>query len=153
MSESFKTRLVRWGYNLFPAYRRTGGKIIYIASDFKEIRVKLPLNWKTRNYVGTIFGGSMYGVVDPIYMVMLIQLLGKDYVVWDKAGTIRFIKPGRSTLFGRFTIDDRELATIRSKLESRPNLDRTYSTTLTDATGTVHAEIEKTIYIRCKGSR
>ena len=68
MTESLKTRLFRWWFNFFPAYRRTGGRITYIAGDLHEIRVKLPLNWKTRNYVGSIFGGSMYGAIDPIYM-------------------------------------------------------------------------------------
>ncbi len=71
MPESIRTTLMRWGFNLFPAYRGTGGRITYIAADWREVRVTLPLNWRTGNYVGTIFGGSMYGAVDPLYMVML----------------------------------------------------------------------------------
>jgi acyl-coenzyme A thioesterase PaaI-like protein len=63
--------LTRWYFNRFPAYRRTGGKITYISHDLREIRVEIPLNWKTRNYVGTIFGGSLYAAVDPMYMIML----------------------------------------------------------------------------------
>jgi len=59
------------------------------------VRIRLPLIWRTRNYVGTIFGGSLYGAVDPIYMIMLIKALGPDYIVWDKAATIRFLRPGR----------------------------------------------------------
>ena len=70
-----KTRLLRFGFNHFPAFRRTGARISYIAADFREVLVKLPLNWKTRDYVGTMFGGSMYGAVDGICMVMLIKLL------------------------------------------------------------------------------
>ncbi|HBE81322.1 MAG TPA: DUF4442 domain-containing protein, partial [Blastocatellia bacterium] len=66
MPESFESKRFRWGFNLFPAYRGTGGRVTYIADDWKEVRVKLPLNWRTRNYVGTIFGGSIYGAVDPI---------------------------------------------------------------------------------------
>lgn len=73
MSESFKTRLMRWGFNFFPAYRRTGARITYVSADWQEVRISLPLNWKTKNYVGTIFGGSMYGAVDPVYMVMFIN--------------------------------------------------------------------------------
>jgi hypothetical protein len=56
---------MRWGFNLFPAFRGTGARVTYIAEDFREMRVKLPLNWRTRNYVGTIFSGSLYGAVDP----------------------------------------------------------------------------------------
>ena len=88
MSESLRTRIMRWGFNLFPALRRTGGRITYISSDLKQVRLKVPLNWRTRNYVGTIFGGCMYGAVDPVYMVMFIKLLGSGYIVWDKSATI-----------------------------------------------------------------
>ena len=76
MAESRRTRLQRWRFNFFPAYRGAGARITYIAADWREVRIKLPLNWLTRNYVGTIYGGSMYGAVDPIYMIMLIRLLG-----------------------------------------------------------------------------
>ena len=72
---------MRWGFNFFPAYRGTGARVTYISGDFREVRVELPLNWRTRNYVGTIFGGSVYGAVDPHYMIMLIKILGKGYVV------------------------------------------------------------------------
>src|SRR5512136_1645914 len=102
MSESFKTRLTRWRLNFFPAYRGTGARITYIADDWREVRIKLPLNWRTRNYVGTIFGGSMYGAVDPIYMVMLIRSLGPGCVVWYKGATIQFKRPARSTLHACF---------------------------------------------------
>jgi acyl-coenzyme A thioesterase PaaI-like protein len=150
MPESTRTRLLRWGFNLFPAYRGTGARIAYIADDFREIRVRLPLSWRTRNYVGTIFGGSMYGAVDPIYMIMLIRTLGPEYVVWDKAARIRFRKPGRSTLHARFALDGAELEAIRAATAHGSSTDRTYRVELTDAAGTVHAEVEKTIYVRRK---
>jgi hypothetical protein len=124
MAESWRSRAYRWGFNLFPAYRRTGGRITYIADDWREIRVKLPLTWRTRNYVGTLFGGSMYGAVDPVYMIMLIRRLGPDYIIWDKAAAIRFKKPGRTTLYAHFMLDDAELAAIRSELENARSLAR-----------------------------
>ena len=150
MSESIRTRLTRWGFNWFPAYRGTGGRITYIARDWREIRIRLPLSLRTRNYVGTIFGGSMYGAVDPIYMVMLIQVLGPGYVVWDKAASIRFRKPGRTTLTARFALDDAELDAIREALEHAPTVDRTYTVELVDADGVVHATVEKVIHVRKK---
>lgn len=148
MAESVQTRMMRWKFNFFPAYRGTGARVTYIAGDFREVRIKLPLNWRTRNYVGTIYGGSMYGAVDPIYMVMLIKLLGRDYIVWDKAALIRFKKPGRATLYARITMDDGELETIQSLLERQPKVDRIYQLQLTDRDGVVHAEVEKTVHIR-----
>ncbi len=151
MRESWRTRITRWGFNLFPAWRGTGARITYIAPDWREVRVRLPLSWRTRNYVGTIFGGSLYGSADPIYMIMLIQVLGPGYTVWDRAATIRFRKPGRSTLFARFALGEEEIAEIRRLLETSPSIDRVYTVDLADAGGVVHATVEKTIYIRRDG--
>ena len=150
MPESFTSRLLRWKFNLFPAYRGTGGRVTYIADDFHEVRVKLPLSLRTRNAVGTIFGGSMYGAVDPIYMIMLMRLLGRDYVVWDKTASIRFRKPGRTTLQATFRIDETELDAIRAATATGEPVDRTYNVDLIDAEGTVSASIEKVIYVRKK---
>lgn len=150
MPESFRSRMLRWKFNLFPAYRGTGGRVTYIASDFKEVRVRLRLSWRTRNYVGTIFGGSLYAAVDPIYMIMLIHLLGREYTVWDKAATIRFRRPGRSTLFAAFRLDDAELEAIRMQAANGEPHDRTYNVDLVDAESVVHASVEKVIYIKRK---
>ena len=150
MPESFRTRLLRLGFNLFPAYRGTGARIAYIADDLREIRVRIPLNWRTRNYVGTIFGGSMFGAADPIYMVMLIRVLGPEFVVWDKAGSIRFRRPGRSTLHARFVLTDEVLDSIRAELAEAPKIERVFRVELVDDAGVVHAEVEKTIHIRHK---
>ena len=150
MPESAKTRFQRWTFNFFPAYRATGGRITYIADDQREVRVKLPLTWRTRNYVGTIFGGSLYGAVDPILMIMLIKVLGPGYVVWDKAATIRFRKPGRSTLYATFRLDDAELDAIRAATANGDPVDRVYDVDLVDAEGVVHASVEKVIYVRRK---
>lgn len=139
---------MRWGFNLFPAFRGTGARITYISGDFREVHVKLPLNWRTRNYVGTIFGGSLYGAVDPHYMIMLIKILGPGYVVWDKAATIRFKKPGRGTLYARFLISEEEIAEIRRLLETEPSIDRVYRAELKSVDGVVHAVVDKTLYIR-----
>lgn len=148
MPESFKSRVLRWKFNLFPAYRGTGARVTYISADFREVRVKLPLTFRSRNAVGTIYGGSMYGAVDPMYMIMLMQLLGREYVVWDKAATIRFRKPGRNTLFATFQLDDDELDAIRDATASGTPIDRTYNVDLVDAEGVVHASVQKVIYIR-----
>jgi hypothetical protein len=88
--------------------------------------------------------------VDPVYMLMLIMNLGKDYVVWDKSACINFKKPGRTALFARFLVDGSELDLIKRELVNARHIDRTYHVDLTDGQGTVHASIEKVIYIRKK---
>ena len=150
---SWKTRVYRWGFNLFPAIRGTGARVTYIADNMQELHVKVPLNWRTRNYVGTIFGGSMFGAVDPFYMVLFINLLGKEYIVWDKAATIYFKKPGKSTLTARFVIPDEELASIRDTLVVERKLEKTYVVELVDRDGDVVAVVEKLLYFRRKQPR
>jgi uncharacterized protein DUF4442 len=148
LSESLRTRLVRWGFNLFPAFWGTGARITYIADDYREVRLEVPLTWRTRNYVGTIFGGSMYGAVDGVHIVMLIKNLGTEYIVWDKAGSVRFRKPGRNTLYARVSLPPEEFEMIRARLAPGEAIERVYRVDLVDRAGTVHAEVEKTLHIR-----
>lgn len=150
MPENFKSRRFRWFFNFFPAYRGSGGRVTYIADDFREVRVKLRLFWRTKNYVGTIFGGSIYASIDPIYMLMLIHILGPEYVVWDKAAKIRFKKPGKDTLYADFRISQDEIDEIKRLAETECSIDRIYDVELKDKNGVVHAMIEKTLYIAKK---
>lgn len=90
----------------------------------------------------------MYGAVDPIYMLMLIHRLPSAYTVWDRAAEIRFEKPGRDTLTAEFEVSDAEVADIRESLSPGESLDREYTVELVDAEGVVHAEVEKTLYVR-----
>jgi hypothetical protein len=151
MSESLRSRLLRLAMNFrYPCYRRTGARVIYVARDFTEVRIKLPLNWKTRGHWGTTFGGSMYGAIDPVLLVMLAVRLGRDYQVWDKAATIEFKKPGRSTLYARFRIEEAEIEELRRLLAQEPKLERQYTIELTDAAGTVHAVFTKTLHLRLR---
>jgi acyl-coenzyme A thioesterase PaaI-like protein len=153
MSESLRTRLLRFAFNFYPCYRRTGARLTYVAHDYTEVRVKLPLNWTTRGYWGTIFGGSMYAAIDPVLLVMLARRLGPHYVVWDKAATIEFKKPGRSTLYACFRIEDADIEELRQALEREPKIERAYRIELADAAGTVHAAFTKTLHLRKRRTR
>lgn len=150
MRESLKTILFRLAFNLWPCYRGSGGRVRFVAADWSEVRVRLPLSWRTRNYVGTIYGGSLYAAVDPFYMLMLIHRLGPGYEVWDKAATIRFRKPGRSALTARMALPEGEEEAIRQALMTSRSVDRTYRIELVDGAGLVHAEVEKVVYVRLR---
>ena len=147
VGESWHTRLWRWGFNFFPAYRGTGGRVTYIAADWREVHVTIPLNWRTRNYVKTIFGGSIYGAIDPVYMLMLIKILGPAYVVWDKTAAIRFRRPGRERLFARFVVTEADLDEIRSGVTAAGKYEKSYTVNITSKSGEVHAICEKGIHI------
>jgi acyl-coenzyme A thioesterase PaaI-like protein len=146
-------RTFRHVLNWYPCYRGTGGKVTHIAPDWSEMRVRLRLGWRTRNYVGTIYGGSLYACVDPHFMFMLMHRLGPGYTVWDKAASIRFRRPGRSTLTAVCRLPDAEVEEVRRLLETEPKVDRTYQVDLVDAAGVVHARVEKVVNVRRKGAR
>lgn len=148
--EDFRSRAFRAGMNVFPAYRRTGGRVVFISSDWKEIHVKLGLNWKTKNYVGTVFGGSIYGSLDPMYMLQLLKILGENYVVWDQAALIKFKKPIKKDVFARFLITDETLEEIISKVKAGRKYSIDITTTFQDEQGAIYAEVVKTIYVADK---
>ena len=112
--------------------------------------MELRLGPRTRNYVGTIFGGSLYGAVDPIYMLLLLKILGPQYLVWDKAASIRFRKPGKGRLEAHFDLPEDEIQRIRDLAAQEKSVDRVYRVEFKDCDGEVCAEIEKTLYIRQK---
>lgn len=149
-TENLIGRFKRNLLNIFPTYWGTGARAIFLSTDFKEVQIKLPLSWRTRNYVGTIFGGSMYASTDPIYMIQLIELLGKSYVVWDKSASIRFLRPGNKTLYARFLITDELLEQIKADVAEKQEIDLTLEVEFTDLSGKVYAQVTKVLYIADK---
>lgn len=145
--EDIKSKLKRLTFNLFPAIRGTGVWVSFISNDFREIHIRLPLNWRTRNYVGTIFGGSIYASTDPFYMLQLMHILGKKYVVWDKSAQIKFKKPIKKTVYARFLISDEILNEIKENVKNNNSYTIDLPVLFQDKEATVYAEIVKTIYI------
>lgn len=147
---NLKMRLFRIALNLFPTYRRTGGRATFIAADFSDVHIRLKLGWGTRNYVGTMFGGSMASAADPIYMIQLMRLLGDEYIVWDKSATIRFKRPGDRTLYIRFLITDELLESIKKRVVTEQEFDIELNADWIDKEGTVYATVGKVLYIASK---
>ena len=127
------------------------GQSNFISADWREVRIRLPLSWRTLNYVGTIFGGSLYGSIDPIYMLMLIHNLGEEFVVWDRAATIRFLRPGRTTMFATFRLWGDLVEDLRAEAARVGRLNRDFEIELKDAAGEIHATCTQTLYLRRKG--
>ncbi|MDP8255471.1 MAG: DUF4442 domain-containing protein [Candidatus Alcyoniella australis] len=146
MKEQLLALAAKTAINHYPPYRGSGARVRQISPDFRLVVVELPLNFRTRNLVGTTFGGSMYTAVDPIYMIMFKKVLGEDYVVWDKAASIKFLRPGKTTLTARFVILQQELEQIKQLIEDGKPIQRTYRIELRDASGTSCAEVEKLLY-------
>ncbi len=137
-------------FNYWPAIRGTGARVTYAAPDWTELRVKLKLGWRTRNYVGTIFGGSIYAAVDPFYMVMVLRQIGDDYVVWDRSARVTFKRPGDCTLYAVFEMPAAEVAELREYVDEHDKTERTYSVDLKDAEGRVYATVDKVLFVARK---
>lgn len=136
--------------NIYPPFLGAGIRVKRLAPGWKEVDVEMKLRWWNANYVGTHYGGSLYSMTDPFFMVMLIENLGKDYIVWDKSAAIRFKKPGRGTVFAKFRLTDQQIQEIRQALTVEKKIERVFTVEVKDASGTVIAEVEKLLHIRRK---
>ncbi|HUO26452.1 MAG TPA: DUF4442 domain-containing protein [Candidatus Aquilonibacter sp.] len=143
--------LRRW-INLWPPFLGMGIRVKRIAPDMKAVDVEMKLRWWNANYVGTHFGGSLFAMTDPFYMLMLMVNLGRDYIVWDKAASIRYRKPGKATVRAEFRLTDAHLDEIREKLETLPKYEPVFTIEVKDEAGVVIAEVEKVLHVRKKTS-
>jgi len=141
--------LRRW-INLWPPFLGMGVRIRRIAPDMKAVDVEVKLRFWNANYVGTHFGGSLFAMTDPFYMLMLMANLGSDYIVWDKAATIRYRKPGKGTVRAEFRLSDSQIDDIREKLKALPKYEPVFSVEVKDEAGVVIAEVEKVLHVRKK---
>ncbi len=146
----FGKRHLRWMMNLWPPFWGAGIRVKRMDRDWKAIDVEMRLRPWNRNYVGTHYGGSLYSMTDPFYMLMLIENLGREYIVWDKSATIRFRKPGTGTVTASFRLSDAQLEDIRRSLETDEKLEPVFVVEVKDEQGSVVAEVEKRLHVRKK---
>jgi hypothetical protein len=136
--------------NFWPPYLGAGVRVTKISEDFTFIDVEMKLHFWNRNYVGTHFGGSLYSMTDPFLMLMLIENLGKDYVVWDKSASIRFKRPGKGIVFAHFELTREEINSIRLQADQNTKVEPEFNILIKDESGTIIAEVYKQLYVRKK---
>jgi acyl-coenzyme A thioesterase PaaI-like protein len=135
--------------SLYPPYLGAGVRV-HAAADLRTFEVRMKLSRFNRNYVGTQFGGSLYSMCDPFFMLILAEALGRGYIVWDKAATIRFRRPGRGTVRATFHIPPERIAEIRAAADAQGKIEPTFEVAVLDDAGEVVAEVEKLLYVRKK---
>jgi len=145
-----KASTLRRTMNLWPPFLFSGIRVAEISADFRLVRVELRQHWYNRNYVGTHFGGSLFAMTDPFRMIPLLRVLGPEYIVWDQAGEIEFLKPGRGTVSAEFRLDDATLAEIRAATAGDEKYLRWFETELRNELGEVVAKVRKQVYVRRK---
>jgi acyl-coenzyme A thioesterase PaaI-like protein len=150
LSESKKSRWLRRVFNFWPCIWCTGSKVTFIAGNWQELHVELSLNWRTRNRVGTVYGGSIYSSIDPYYMLLLMEILGKDFVVWDKAASFKFVRPITGKVKCRFLIADSDIANVKQTIAEKSEFTFDFPLKFEDDEGNVYAIFTKSIYVANK---
>ncbi len=136
--------------NFYGPFVGAGVKLLSMSPDYRQARVAMKLTFYNKNYMGTQFGGSLYAMTDPWYMLMLIKNLGQDYIVWDKAATINFRKPGKGTVYADFNLTEDHLTEIRQTLTTVNKMDYVFKVEIRDDDRKLIAEVDKVLYIRRK---
>jgi acyl-coenzyme A thioesterase PaaI-like protein len=150
MASEWRRRRFHFLVNLYGPYLGAGIRVTRVAPGFASVDVEMRMKPWNRNYVGTHFGGSLFAMADPFFMILLIEQLGPAYVVWDKAAAIRFRKPGRGTVRARFEIPPARLDEIRAAADREGATEPTFTVEIRDTKGDVVAEVDKVISVRRK---
>ena len=138
---------------IYPPFLGAGIRVRRMTEDLREVDVEMKLRWWNANYVGTHYGGSLYSMADPFYMLMLIDNLGRDYIVWDKSASIRFRKPGRGTVRAEFRLTQQQLDELRAQVDAQGKIEPTFTVQIRDQQNEVVAEVEKLLHIRRKDAK
>ncbi|WP_222564814.1 DUF4442 domain-containing protein [Novilysobacter antarcticus] len=145
-----KAGLLRHVLNLWPPFLFSGVHVTRLDTDYRHARVELRMRPWNRNYVRTHFGGSLFAMTDPFWMLLVMQSLGRDYIVWDKAGEIEFVKPGRGTVRASFDLEEDALNELRQATADGAKVLCWFDTDVIDAAGDVVARVRKQLYVRRK---
>ena len=143
----------RWLMNLWPPFAFNGIHVTAIAADWSTLTVRLRLHFWNRNYVGTQFGGNLFAMSDPMWMLMILHRLGEHYYVWDKAAAIEFVAPAREDVYAHFLLDQSTVDELRAETADGEKVLRWFDVDLKTKTGAVVARVRKQVYVRLKPER
>ncbi|HOX72347.1 MAG TPA: DUF4442 domain-containing protein [Dokdonella sp.] len=138
--------------NLWPPFLFSGIRVLAIGEDWRSARIVLRKHWYNGNYVGTHFGGSLFAMTDPYWMILVMECLGRDYIVWDKAAEIEFVAPGRGDVFADFLVEESALEEIRAATANGEKALRWFQVDVKNAAGETIARVRKQLYVRRKRS-
>lgn len=144
MEKKDRLKLANW----WPPFLGAGIRLKNIAADMRSMDTELRMHWWNKNYVGTHYSASMYSMIEPFYMLMLLENLGKDYVIWDKKTTIEFQKPAKGTLTAHFNLTQEQIDDIRHKADTQYKYEPEFTVQIKDEAGDVVAEAHKILYVK-----
>jgi acyl-coenzyme A thioesterase PaaI-like protein len=135
---------------IYPPYLGAGVRVRRAEPDLSRVEVEMRLTSWNRNFVGTHFGGSLYSMCDPFFMLMLMARLGPRYLVWDKSASIDFIRPGRGTVSATFELPGARVDEVRREADRAEKVFPRFEVTVVDDEGSPVARVEKVLYVRRK---
>ena len=141
---------LRRALNMWPPYRFAGVRVLQIAPDYSRAVVSLRLTPLNRNYVGTQFGGSLFAMADPLWMLLVMNQLGPDYVVWDQRAEIEFVRPGRGEVRTEFVLDPAVVQRLREAAADGDKVLEWFENDIVDLAGEVVARVRRQLYVRRK---
>lgn len=140
-------------FRLWPPLWFTGIRFTEVSKDLRDITVIMKMRFYNKNIVGVHFGGSLFAMTDPVYMMMLMTNLGSDYIVWDSGAKIEFVKPGKGKVSARFALTQSDIDDILEQTKNGDKYFKTLPVDVTDESSEVVAKLERTLYIRQKRKR
>lgn len=146
-------RVLKFALNIYGPYLGAGIRITHIDPEWREMHVRMKLRWYNRNIMGTHFGGSLYAMVDPQMMLMLMNRLGKDYIVWDQAAEIEYVKPARGTVEAHLSLSDAQLDEIKRNAADGAAYRPSFDIAIRDLDGNVVSKVKKVLYVKRKNSQ
>jgi len=148
--KTVKPKTLKRLLNLWPPFWGSGIRVLNISEDWSYAKVRLRKHWYNRNYVNTHYGGSLFSMTDPFYMLLFLHKMGRDYLVWDKKAEIKFIKPGRKDVFAEFKISEQDLEKVKQQLQHQDKVEPVFEIDIIDSDGILIAKVWKTIHISKK---
>jgi hypothetical protein len=152
---SIRPKHVKWLMNIWGPFVGARIHVEHIADDFRFVRVRMKQSWYNSNYVGVHFGGSLYAMTDPFYMLMLLHNLNnsaakrdKHYIVWDKASSITFKKPAKGYVYAEFRLTQEQIDTIKEQADTLGKVEPQLSVDILNKYGDIVAVAHKTLYVR-----
>lgn len=136
--------------SFYPPYLGAGVKVRVIDPEKMIIEVSMPLKVTNKNYVGTHFGGSLYSMADPFFMLILMNKIGKEYLVWDKKASINFKKPGKGTVRARFEVTDEKVSEIKEAVAKHGKWEPEFTVDIKNEDDQVVASVHKTLWVKKK---
>ncbi len=108
----------------------------------------MALRFYNKNAIGIQYGGNLFSMTDPCYMLLLMRNLGREYKVIDQSAAIEFINPGLGAVHAVCRLEQHDLDEIRQATDGGEKYLKTFAIDIVDTQQQVIARVSRVVYIR-----